>query len=158
MVNWKGFLESYFRSSCASLVFAHFFAFYALMWGVRKEVHSFFLTLYFIIKVNEWRKKRKQFSILESDVPYLVSKRKSYLSRQYFIPFQLMEVLADTAPSHCLANWPFLGPGSAVRHWPQSVYLYLYLEAAHQPGPDCCTQSVRRVPCGWWPWWSATPL
>ena len=148
MVNWKGFLESYFRSSCASLVFAHFFAFYALMWGVRKEVHSFFLTLYFIIKVNEWRKKRKQFSILESDVPYLVSKRKSYLSRQYFIPFQLFLLTL-----HHSSGWV-----CCATLTPICLFIFIFGGSGSLAGPGCCTQSVRRVPCGWWPGWSATPL
>ena len=70
--------------------------------------------------------KEKTNIILGFNVPYLVSKRKSYLSRQYFIPFQLMEVLADTAPSHCLANWPFLGLGLLCDIDP-NLFIYIYI-------------------------------
>ena len=94
-------------------------------------------------------KEKTILIILGFNVPYLVSKRKSYLSRQYFIPFQLMEVLADTAPSHCLANWPFLGLGLLGDIDPDLfIYIYIWRQLISRR-PGCCTQSVRRVPCGW---------
>ena len=163
MVNWKGFLFlSFILDPHVYLWFCTFISllFYALM-NVRSTKGSTFIFSDIVLhNKSKWMEKKEK-TIFNSWIWRPISCIQEEIIFEPAILHSFSTVLADTAPSPIALPGQLAIPraGSAVRHWPQSVYLYLYLEAAaHQPGQGCCTQSVRRVPCGWWPGWSATPL